>query len=82
MKAIRTRYHGPSSIRGSRISASTGEKGQKVVISYPDELNSSDAHALVARKLVNKMKWSGDLIGGGFPDGTMVWVFTNSPDRA
>lgn len=82
MKAIRTKYYGPGNVRGSRIIATTGERGQRISIPYPHELNSEKAHALAARMLCNQYQWSGELIGGGFPDGTMVWVFAQSSDRA
>ena len=36
------------------------------------------AHGRLARRLCDKMGWKGELIGGGFPDGTMVWVFAQS----
>lgn len=88
MKAIRTKYHGATDTKPSRISATTGENGQRVVISrhsVPDEFDTgmgSGCHGYAARMLCNKMKWDGELIGGGFPDGTMVWVFADSNDRA
>ena len=75
MKAIRTKYIGPSNIRGSRISATSGEKGQRVVLSYDDAVNSDENHAKAARSLCDKMGWPYAMIGGGFPDGSMVWVF-------
>ena len=82
MKAIRTKYIGPSNVKGSRLSATTGEKGQRIIMNWPSELNPGDAHAKGARALADKMKWAGELIGGGFPDGSMVWCFADSPDRA
>lgn len=82
MKAIRTKYIGPSNVKGSRLSATTGETGQRIIMTWDDALNSSDMHAKGARALADKFGWQGELIGGGFPDGTMVWVFANSPDRA
>ncbi len=82
MKAIRTKYIGPSNVKGSRLTATTGETGQRIIMSWPSELNSSAAHAKGARALADKFGWTSKLIGGGFPDGTMVWVFVNSSDRA
>jgi hypothetical protein len=82
MKAIRTKYIGPSNVKGSRLSATTGERGQRLIMSWPSELNSGEAHARGARALADKMGWKTELIGGGFPDGTMVWVFKTSPDIA
>lgn len=83
MKAIRTKYIGATNFKPSRIVAESGEKGQRVIASF-GSLNSSDnvAHGMMARRLCDKMGWKGELIGGGFPDGTMVWVFADSMDRA
>lgn len=84
MKVIRTKYIGPTSVKGSRVSASTGETGQRIILDWPYELNPTKAHAKAARALCTKLGWDGpnyELVGGGFPDGTMVWVFTCS-DRA
>jgi hypothetical protein len=82
MKAIRTKYHGPGNVRGSRFSATSGEQGQKIFMAYDYALNSEKNHAKAARQLADKFNWKSDLIGGGFPDGTMVWVFADSMDRA
>jgi hypothetical protein len=82
MKAIRTKYIGPSNVKGSRITATSGERSQRIIMSYPSELNSSAAHAKAARTLCDKMNWNGAMIGDGFPDGSMVWVFADSHDRA
>lgn len=73
MKAIRTRYHGPSNVKGSRISATDGDRN-KIVQSYDSALNSEDAHRKAAYALRDKMKWKGELIGGGFQN-DMYWVF-------
>lgn len=81
MKAIKTQYHGPTDRRGSRISASTGEKGQRIFLSEWGSLTVSQGMALAADKLCEKMGWPRDMVGGGFPDGSMVWVFAASPDR-
>jgi len=80
MKAIRTTYLGPTNTKPGRIKASTGE--QSIIVSYSHDLTSSDEHGRAARKLADKFKWKGELIGGGFPDGSMVWVFADTTDRA
>jgi hypothetical protein len=74
MKAIRTKYHGPTDTRGSRISASD-EDGNRVSIPYPHELSGEAAHRAAADALCRKMNWSGELIGGALKDGyAFVWV--------
>ena len=80
MKAIATKYIGPSSVRGSRCKASDGRNA--VTMPWDSALDSSAMHAKAARALCDKMNWTGALIGGGFEDGSMVWVFEDSPDRA
>lgn len=76
MKAITTKYKGPTNTRGSRIYASD-EDGNRTSISYPYELSGVDVHAKAALALCAKMGWTGDLIGGGTKDG-YVFVWTNS----
>jgi hypothetical protein len=71
MKAIVTKYHGPSAVRGSRISA-TAEGENRVVISYGHEGNE---HLRAAQALCKKMGWEGSLVEGGLPDGNTVFVF-------
>lgn len=75
MKAIKTKYHGPTNFRGARISANAeGVKG--ISISYPHELNSDDAHRLACRTLCDKYSWKGETVMGGFKD-FAVHVFTS-----
>ncbi len=78
MKAIRTKYHGPTNTRGSRISASD-EDGNRVSIPYPHELSGEDVHRKAADALCRKMGWEGVLIGGGLKDG---YAFVFAPEKA
>ena len=73
MKAILTKYHGPTNFRGSRISAVDSDRN-RVTISYDDALNSEDAHRKAAEALAAKMGWPGKLAGGGVRGG-YAWVF-------
>lgn len=75
MQAIRTKYHGPSNVRGSRISA-TAAAG-RVIVEWDDALNYEQNHAAAAQKLCAKLNWSGTLISGGLPDGSKVHVFAD-----
>lgn len=65
MKAIRTRYSGPTDTRGSRITATDGD-GNRVTISYSTAEDQGDPHEYVAYKLMEKMGWECELVGGGF----------------
>jgi hypothetical protein len=78
MKAIFTKYHGPTDYKGSRISASD-QDGNRVTISYPYELSGEDVHRKAAEALCAKMNWTGTLIGGSYGKG---YVFTFGPDFA
>lgn len=72
MKAIRTRYVGPTNTRDSRIIASDGD-GNKVLIGYPHQLTSDDGHRLAAQTLMDKMEWRNEIVGGGFGNDN-YWV--------
>ena len=73
MKAIVTKYHGPTNFKGARITASD-EDGNRVTISYPHELSGEDVHRKAAIALCDKMKWTGELVGGSLKRG-YVFVF-------
>jgi hypothetical protein len=73
MKAITTKYHGPSNIKGSRYSASDCD-GNRVILSANDALDSDANHMAAVKALCVKMKWQGELLGGWAANG-MVWVW-------
>ena len=77
MKAIVTKYHGPTNNRGSRITASDGD-GNRVTISYPYELSNENVHRAAAEALCKKMNWTGRLVAGGLKRG-YVFVFAEVP---
>lgn len=54
---IRTRYHGPTNARGSRISATT-ISGRRVYVPYDHALNTVDNHTAAARKLAALIAWT------------------------
>ena len=74
MKAIETKYHGPTDTRGSRITASDSD-GNRVSIPYPYELSGEECHRKAARRLCQKMGWKGRLTGGALKS-SYVFVFT------
>ena len=67
MKAIMTKYHGPTNTRGSRVSASDSD-GNRVSIPYQSEGSSHDAAAI---KLCRKMNWKCKLVSGGTKNGNV-----------
>ena len=54
---IRTRYHGPTATRGSRISATT-ISGKRVYVPYDYTLDAKDNHIAAARKAAALIAWS------------------------
>lgn len=70
MQSIRTRYHGPSNTRGSRISAQC-EAG-RIYVPYNHALMLEQNHMEAARQLIAKLGWPGDFAGGCF-DGDYYW---------
>lgn len=75
MKAIITKYKGPTDTRGSRIYASDSDNN-RISIPYPYELNGEAVYLEAAKSLCRKMGWSEDLLGGGTKDG-YIFVFRN-----
>lgn len=53
MRAIHTKYLGPSNTRGARIKAYLSD-GRSVTISYPHELDSEQAHLRAAQACAAK----------------------------
>ena len=72
MKAILTKYHGPTNTRGARISATDGD-GNRVTVPY--DFAARDPHDEAALVLCRKMGWSGALVRGGLKSGNVyVWA--------
>ena len=77
MKAITTRFLGPTATKGSRITASD-EDGNRVAISWPLEAQSDlEAHRTAANTLCHKMGWDSETLIGGSVKNGYVWVFTS-----
>lgn len=67
-QSILTKYICPTNTRGARIKAvqsgwSDKRECNSVTIPYPDELNRDEAHVLAARKLADKLGWTGRYVG-------------------
>ena len=74
MKAIRTKYHGPTNTRGSRIVASDSD-GNRVIKPYDHSLSRDGNHDAACQALCAKMGWSGLLARGGLRnENVYVWV--------
>lgn len=73
MKAIITKYFGPTNSKGSRIKA-MAEGVPAIYMPYDYSLSGEVLHRAAAEILANKYGWLHDgkveLIGGGLPDNT------------
>ena len=78
MQTILTKYHGATNCRGSRISATTSGGAGRLALGWDHGIDSEDNHGAAARALMEKMSWSGKMIGGHTKNGDMVWVFAKS----
>jgi hypothetical protein len=67
MKAIQTRYLGPTNVRGTRIKAFV--EGSSITCSYDYGLDNSDNHVAAAQRLAAKLKWDYSLASGSLPNG-------------
>ena len=75
MKAITTRFLGPTATKGSRVTASD-QDGNRVTIPDRGELDTANAHFAAAEVLCHKMGWGANLAQGSVKDG-YVFVFTS-----
>ena len=80
MKAITTKYLGPTDTKGARIRAHDGD-GNAVTVPCRGASTSEQNHAAAARALADKMGWDGWLLGGSTKNG-MAWVFADTTYRA
>jgi len=61
---IRTRYHGPTDTRGSRVSATT-VTGKRVYVPWDHALSIDDNHNAAARKAADLIAWSAPRVWRG-----------------
>ncbi len=83
-QAIRTKYHGPTNSRGSRVKATArqreGDRPEMALTDYWSHgFGIEDNHARVAKLLAAKLGWSGLWVGGGDPSNS-GYVFVNVCD--
>ena len=74
MKAISTKYLGPTDTKGSRIKAFANDV-RGITIPWNYELEEAENYRAAAEAFRDKMNWKGDLVGGSVKDG-YVFVFT------
>lgn len=81
MQAIQTKFLPCTNTKPSRIKAWCD--AGSLTLSYAHEFEESDAHAYVAKKLSEKLGWTGkyysELIGGSLPGNNgYCFVFSNT----
>jgi hypothetical protein len=74
MKAIGTKYHGPTNARGASITASELDGTRRVTIDYPHELSGQDVHQAAADALCARLHWTGRLVGAPTKGGGYVFI--------
>lgn len=70
MQFIRTKYHGATNTRGSRIIATTSS-GTRKSFSYDHALNAEANHREAAKMLATNLNWDGQWIAGHGEDGNV-----------
>ena len=80
MKAIQTRYFGPTNTKPSRIKV-WAEGVPAMFFSY-DHAENDGGRFNAALALARKYHWQGALVEGALPNGDSVYCFTASESRA
>lgn len=78
LQAITTKYHGPTDVRGSRISARSAS-GESVFIDYDDALDTGANHRAAAIELCQRLFWYGTMVQGATKEG-YCFTFINPED--
>lgn len=73
MKAIMTKYRGPTNYRPAKIVASDGD-GNRTILSIGGVIDTYGQHAQAANKLCHEMGWKGRLVEGTYGN-DHVFVF-------
>lgn len=72
MRAIRTKYLGPTNNRPSRIKVideGWGDRSRSIVVPWDHALDVNENHKWAARVALLKWEWYGRWVGGGLRDG-------------
>jgi hypothetical protein len=61
---VRTKYHGPTNHRGSRISVTHAQGGKRLYVDYCYALDIEENHANAVRAYLDYMCWDGEWVTG------------------
>lgn len=79
MVTIKTKFHGATNFRGSRVSA-TSTNGHRLTVDWDHALDCDENHDAAAVALCRKMDWHGTIIRGHGQAGNF-YVFDNNWSR-
>lgn len=68
MRAILTKYLGPTNCKGARIKA-YDNWGNSATVDYDYSLSGKAVHEVAARQLADVRGWKGELVGGEIKGG-------------
>ncbi len=80
MQSIITKYHGPTNVRGSRVSAKAD--AGRIVLDWDHALNADNNHVRAAQALAVKFGWTGDYVGGHLPQNNSAHMCFVRQERA
>lgn len=73
MKAIQTRYLGPTDNKGARIKVEAEGCGS-IQRPYDDALSLEENHQAAMMAFALNLGWNYDWVGGSLPNGDFAWV--------
>ena len=77
-QAIETKYHGPSNVKGARVSARAA--GGRVILDWDHALPIVANHTAAAMALATKLDWKANYFHGVAADGRNVFVAWHGPE--
>lgn len=66
---IRTKFHGPTNYRGSRISVTHGQGGKRLFVGWDHSLDVPENHDNAVQAYLDHMGWDGEWVTGADDSG-------------
>jgi hypothetical protein len=76
IRAITTKFHGPTNTRGSRVSATNGT--ERVTLHWNHGIDVPSNHTAAAEALARKLEWQGSWHIGALPGSGFCFVCVSS----